>query len=84
MRAKLDFADAGDNAFLMTVTPVSKMWKKKTRVITNVEYNAILHWQRNDITIQQALPHWSAGEREVLLSGMDDDEWDKAIPKGDD
>ena len=34
---------------------------------------------RSGVLIQHAFPHLSAGDREFILTGISDDEWDEAF-----
>lgn len=36
-------------------------------------------WKLNNTNIQNAFPHLSAGDREFLLSGITDEEWENAF-----
>lgn len=47
--------------------------------ITEEEADAISKWAKDNSLIQDALPHWSASKRELLLSGMNDEEWDETF-----
>lgn len=42
-------------------------------------------WQAYDegALIQHALPHLSNGDREFLMTGITDEEWDEAFPEDD-
>lgn len=43
-------------------------------------------WQRylNGVLIQDVFPHLSAGDREFILTGSTQDEWDAAFPEDED
>ena len=37
-------------------------------------------WMLGEELIQDALPHWTPSQREMLLTGMSDEEWDELFP----
>jgi hypothetical protein len=47
--------------------------------ITEAQYDA---W-RSGVLIQNAMPHLTPGEREFILTGITDDEWDELFAEED-
>ena len=45
-------------------------------------FNSIQMWQRGAL-IQQVFPHFSAEQREFLMTGMKQDVWDEMLPDED-
>ena len=54
-----------------------------TRVI-NMTPKAYLLWREKRVLIQNALPHLTPGEREFLMTGITDEEWDNEFKRSDD
>lgn len=64
-----------DDNYILKVIPNPIFSNKVTeKVITPHEARAILNWKETGCTIQSALPHWSAADRELLLTGLGTDE----------
>lgn len=55
----------------------TKATRPKCLVITNEEVKGFLDWQNGKL-IQDALPTLNKGQREQILSGLDDTEFDEA------
>lgn len=48
-----------------------------------VTEDQIACWE-NGMTIQRAMPNLTDSQREFILTGITDDEWDEAFPEEDD
>ena len=59
---------------------VSNIERTKDLNITQEQYDA---WQ-NGMLIQNAMPHLSAEDREFLITGMTQEEWDEFTAEEDD
>jgi hypothetical protein len=44
----------------------------------------ILHWQQHGGLIQDVAPELTASQRELLLTGIDDEEWDRIFNPDED
>lgn len=82
LRSELRFREHATDAnkITMTVIPPLNMYPTKELDVTRDDYVRILHWKQNRTNIEQALPHWNADQRELLLSGMNTEEWNKLFP----
>lgn len=56
----------------------------RTIFVTEDELGAIKSCSAGYTTVQEALPHWSPAKRELLLTGMDDGEFNNYVGKEDD
>lgn len=66
-----------DGSWLVTVTPPTfSGFKPSTIVLTDDQYNRYLAWQATGCLIQKALPELTASQREILISGISDAEFD--------
>lgn len=66
----------------MLVTRTSK-WSGVTRSMElDVTEQEFINW-RNGELVQNAFPNLTASEREFLISGMTDEEWDEAFGSDD-
>lgn len=57
--------------------PCTFCGKKAVLTVSDAEWEAM----HSGKPIQEALPHWSAGQRELLLTGMHQECWDIVFPK---
>jgi len=64
----------------MMFTKMSPVSKKANSLTLDVDPRDIARWQNGEL-IQVALPYLSASEREFLMTGILDDEWNKLFPK---
>ena len=62
----------------MIITRVSMVSGKEHSMNLPVTYEQIELWQ-NGALIQNAMPHLTASEREFLMTGITDSEWDDAF-----
>ena len=46
-------------------------------VVTANEFQRLKRWQAENLSIQNVFPEWSASKRELFMTGMNDDDWDK-------
>lgn len=60
---------------IVTPHPVFKSGRKIFEV-TEAEFRAISRWRQGEGMIQDLLPNWSAAKRELLLTGLSDEEFD--------
>jgi len=60
----------------LTITPKPQFKAKpKTLYLTEGERLRFAEWYAGKLMIQDAFPDWPADKRELLLTGMDDDEF---------
>ncbi len=60
------------------------MWIKRTSAITGIERTRNIPvnpddfflWKNGDVNIQDSMPYLTDSDREFILSGITDDEWD--------
>ena len=72
-----------DGTWLVTVTPHAWANSKPSSVTLSVsQYDRYLQWLDGSALIQDALPDLSDSDREILLTGLDDEEFHAAC--GDD
>lgn len=67
----------GEGGFTLSIKPNKAAFpkaKKKEITISEEELRGILRWKNGEL-IQDALPDWPAEKRELLLSGMDANEF---------
>ena len=62
----------------MIITRVSMVSGKERSMNLPITYEQLELWQ-NGVTIQNAMPHLTASEREFILTGITDTEWDDAF-----
>lgn len=68
----------------MKITRTSMMSGiERTREI-DVTVEQLAAWQDFGILIQDAMPHLSESDREFLMTGMTDEEWDSAFERAED
>ena len=51
--------------------------------LTNDQYARYCEWQSGPLLIQEALPDLSDDEREILMSGIGPDDWDRLYADDD-
>lgn len=51
--------------------------------LTNHQYERYCEWQNGMLLIQEALPELSGDEREILLSGIGPDDWNRLYADDD-
>lgn len=80
MRPKLEIIIDGENYFLK-ITPTVPGFSAKVKEIpvTIEEVERIANWKAMGTMIQDELPHWSADKRELLMTGMDDEEFNMYV-----
>lgn len=66
----------------MLITRVSMISGKTRSINMPVTYEQIELWQ-NGVNIQNAMPHLTASEREFLMTGITDDEWNDMLTECD-
>jgi hypothetical protein len=70
-----------DNHYAVTVTPPSYMRLSRQSVILTADQHHRYQLWRAGATIQDVLPDLSAAEREILMSGIGDDDFHKMFPE---
>ena len=73
----------GDGS-LMAVTAISAMSGKKHSMLLAITEAQVYDWAINGATIQDAMPHLSPEEREFLITGITQSEWDSTFPETED
>lgn len=68
---------------LLITPPVWAGVSPKTIEVTPTDWKSIQAWMSGGGMIDKALPHWTPSQREILLTGYDDNDWDKAIKNDD-
>ena len=59
------------------------LWSKKTHTMDlDITPEQLAAW-RDGMVIQQAMPHLTATEREFLISGMTQEEWEEMSAESD-
>lgn len=67
-------------AWLITVTPPPASGFGPTNtVLTPDQYQRYLNWLQHKSLIQDALPDLSKNQREILMTGIDQDQWNDTI-----
>jgi len=68
-----------DDIWKVTVTPpkISGFKGSSSVYLSDRQYRAYLRWLDGHWQIQEALPELTASEREILMSGISPQEWDK-------
>lgn len=67
----------------MLITKKSVLTGKEHTLDIPVTPDQLEKWH-NGMVIQCAMPNLTAGQREFLMSGITDEEWDKAFPEESD
>ena len=62
----------------MEITRVSKLTGIKRTIDSNVTENQYNAW-RSGVKIQDAMPNLNTAEREFIISGVTDEEWNNAF-----
>ena len=75
-------APAPDQRVVRSITKVSPISGKERTMLFAATADQWAAYDGGEL-IQQALPHLSDGEREFLMTGITDEEWDKAFPEDD-
>lgn len=57
---------------------VSGIVREKTFMVDPIKYAS---WQYDGMLVQDAFPHLSADDREFIISGISDTEWDEMFEK---
>ena len=71
--SRIEFGWDGNTLIVIPVMPglaVKRIEMNKDEIV------AFHNWIRGGLLIQEAFPNWSAGKREILISGMNDEEFD--------
>ncbi len=74
-----------DGNWKVTVTPPAWSGFKQgsSVILTHHQYGRYLAWLQSQHTIQSMLPELTAGQRETLMSGIPEAEFDEAYPDDD-
>jgi hypothetical protein len=62
-----------------TLRVVSVMGDITDKIVTADELGTIVRWYNGEGHIQDALPHWSVDDRELLISGIPPGEFEKRL-----
>ena len=65
------------------ITRVSPLTGKTNVRILEVDRENYRQWELRNMTCQAAFPHLSAGDREFLISGCADEDWEAMFPADD-
>lgn len=83
LQTKREAACLPSGDWRITVTPPTFLgFKPSTIVLSPDQYRRFIEWVGSGVKIQDALPDLTAGQREILLSGIGEAEFDAAF--GDD
>lgn len=63
----------------MKVTRVSPLTMKKTTLDLPITEEQMAKYQLGDTLIQDAFPNLTPGQREFILTGIPESEWDEAF-----
>lgn len=73
-----------DKRIKVIVTPPSwSMLKSSTIILSEDQFKRFNDWRAGDGLIQNILPDLSPSQREILLTGLDDSQWNDMFEKGD-
>ena len=75
---KREATEQSDGTWQITIRPPEFTGFSESQIIlTADQYQRYLHWSNDNLLIQDALPELSASQREILLTGIGPEEWDK-------
>lgn len=61
------------------VTATSMITGKQHTMKLPITFQQFLQWEEGGETIQEVFPHLTPSQREFLMTGITDEEWDKYI-----
>lgn len=65
----------------MLITKTSRLTGKTHTLDIPVTNEELMYWEKSGTTIQSALPNLSPSEREFLLTGSTDEEWNAVFSR---
>ena len=68
----------------MQVTRTSMMSNKQRTMELDITEKQLHAWQNEGVLIQDAFPNLTPAEREFLMTGMTDEEWNELFPSEED
>ena len=73
-------ADDGEGGYLLMVTPSKALGPKPTMTLhlTKDQYRRYKMWENGEL-IQRALPDLTPAEREIIITGLSDEDFKKAV-----
>ena len=77
VRPKYTFIARDDGGWLLIVRPIVPGLSVKEVVLTSHEHECIVRWMNGGGMLAHLLPDWTPSQREIILSGINDNEWDK-------
>src|SRR5215475_9711616 len=84
MSPKREVAMQTDGSVVVYVTPPAFMRLPRVSVtLTAEQYSRYVEWRMGHGRIHELLPELAAGEREKLMSGIGDDDFDRLFPDDD-
>lgn len=77
-RATISYLYPTPNGVLLRVKAHSVFGGRSTDVeLTRDEYERLLRWQSENLSIQNVFPEWSASKRELFMTGMNNGDWER-------
>ena len=64
---------------MVNVMRVSPLTGKTNIMKLDITLDQIHQWENGLGLIQDIMPNWTASEREFIMSGMTDDDWNEAF-----
>lgn len=65
----------------MLITKTSQLTGKTHTLDIPVTNEELMYWEKSGTTIQSALPNLSPSEREFLITGSTDEEWNATFAR---
>ena len=66
---------------MVKVTRISPISGKSHVMDLDITTDQVMRWNAGNVKIQDCFPNLTASEREFLLTGITDDEWDEIFPE---
>jgi hypothetical protein len=74
-----------DGTWKLTITPPSATgYSPSSIVLTADQYKRYRTWRDSNFLIQDALPELSPSQREILITGIGPEDWDREFGDDDD
>lgn len=68
----------------MMFSRLSPLTNKLNILTLNLNPEDLRKWQQGDVLIQDAMPYLTPGEREFLITGYTEEDWDEIFSGGED